>query len=290
MKKIYFCKERSSSLSYLTKCRQLVHRVSTDHGHYDACAFAIMAPLHPALFFEIHSSKIYSSTGSMMSILAEKILYITKTHPQFIGHNSSSNPPIASHHLGPKTPPPFLVHHPQEVYRERRFQRLRHPSRGIFYVEEAPRTGRHVVENIDKITEIIEVDRHVSSRSIAQELKIDHKTVLSHLPKVGLKKKLHVWVPHQLTPKHMMDRISICEILAKRNEIDSFLKRMKTGDEKWVTYYNIVQKRLWPKCGEAAQPGLTARKVLLCIWWDWKGIIYYEFLPYGQTLNLISYC
>ncbi|GFW24589.1 mariner Mos1 transposase [Trichonephila clavipes] len=28
-----------------------------------------------------------------------------------------------------------------------------------------------------------------------------------------------------------------------------------------------------------------ARKVLLCIWWDWKGIIYYELLPYGQTLN-----
>ncbi|GFX31825.1 hypothetical protein TNCV_171581 [Trichonephila clavipes] len=67
----------------------------------------------------------------------------------------------------------------------------------------------------------------------------------------------------------MMDRISICEALAKRNEIDSFLKRMATGDEKWVTYCNIVRKRSWSKCGETAQtmakPGLTARKVLLCI-------------------------
>ncbi|GFU36678.1 hypothetical protein TNCV_3311721 [Trichonephila clavipes] len=34
-----------------------------------------------------------------------------------------------------------------------------------------------VIENADKITEIIEVDRHVSSRRIAQELKIDHKTI-----------------------------------------------------------------------------------------------------------------
>ncbi|GFX32580.1 hypothetical protein TNCV_3704541 [Trichonephila clavipes] len=44
---------------------------------------------------------------------------------------------------------------------------------------------------------------------------------------------------------------------------------METGDKKWVTYYNIVRKRSWSKCGEAAQtvakPGLTARKVLLCI-------------------------
>ncbi|GFW62601.1 histone-lysine N-methyltransferase SETMAR [Trichonephila clavipes] len=96
----------------------------------------------------------------------------------------------------------------------------------IFDVKGAPRTGRPVVENVDKITEIIEVDRHVSSRSITQELKINHKTVLSHLRKVGFKKKLDVWVPQQLTPKCTMDQISICEALGKHNEIDLFLKRM----------------------------------------------------------------
>ena len=39
-----------------------------------------------------------------------------------------------------------------------------------------------------------------------------------------------------------------------------------------------------------AKPGLTARKVLLCVWWDWQGIIHYELLPYGQTLNSDLYC
>ncbi|GFV35932.1 histone-lysine N-methyltransferase SETMAR [Trichonephila clavipes] len=85
-----------------------------------------------------------------------------------------------------------------------------------------------VFENVDKIAEIIEVNQHVSSRSIAQEQKIDLKTVLSHLSKGGFKKKLDVWVSHQLTPKNMMDRIAICEVLAKWNEIDPFLKRMVT--------------------------------------------------------------
>ncbi|GFW67420.1 histone-lysine N-methyltransferase SETMAR [Trichonephila clavipes] len=56
---------------------------------------------------------------------------------------------------------------------------------GIFDVKGAPRTGRPIVENVDKITAIIDVDRHVRSHSIAQKLKIDHKTVLSHLCKVG---------------------------------------------------------------------------------------------------------
>ncbi|GFW88107.1 histone-lysine N-methyltransferase SETMAR [Trichonephila clavipes] len=63
---------------------------------------------------------------------------------------------------------------------------------GIFDVKDALCTGRPIVENFDKIIEIIEVYRHVSSRSIAQELKIDHKTILSHFRKAGFKRKLHV--------------------------------------------------------------------------------------------------
>ncbi|GFX39456.1 hypothetical protein TNCV_2668181 [Trichonephila clavipes] len=50
----------------------------------------------------------------------------------------------------------------------------------------------------------------------------------------------------------MMDRISICEDLAKRNEIDPFFKRMVTWDEKRVTYDNIVRKRSWSKRSESA--------------------------------------
>ncbi|GFT21312.1 histone-lysine N-methyltransferase SETMAR [Trichonephila clavipes] len=65
---------------------------------------------------------------------------------------------------------------------------------GIFNVKDASRTGRPVVENVDKITEITEVVRHVISHSITQELMIDHKTVLNHLRKVRFKKKFDAWV------------------------------------------------------------------------------------------------
>lgn len=73
---------------------------------------------------------------------------------------------------------------------------------GNFDVKDAPRTGRPVViESVDKITEIIEADGHVSSRSIAQKLNINHSTVLSHLRKAGFKKKNDVWVQEPSTPK-----------------------------------------------------------------------------------------
>ncbi|GFQ86550.1 histone-lysine N-methyltransferase SETMAR [Trichonephila clavata] len=51
-------------------------------------------------------------------------------------------------------------------------------------------SGMPVVKNVDRITEIIKVDWHVSSRSITQELNIDHKTVLNYLHKAEFRKNL----------------------------------------------------------------------------------------------------
>ena len=91
-----------------------------------------------------------------------------------------------------------------------------------------------------------------------------------------------------------MDRVSICESLLKRNEIEPFLKRMITGDENGITHDNNVLKRRWSKPGEASQtvakPILTPRKVMLSIWWDWKEIVHHELLEPGQTINSTFYC
>ena len=29
---------------------------------------------------------------------------------------------------------------------------------------------------------------------------------------------------------------------------------------------------------------------MLCIWWDWKGVLYYELLLENQTINSNKYC
>jgi len=47
--------------------------------------------------------------------------------------------------------------------------------------------------------EKVEQDRHISNHDISKELNIDQKTVLNYLEKAGYKKKLDVWMPHDLT-------------------------------------------------------------------------------------------
>jgi len=63
---------------------------------------------------------------------------------------------------------------------QRWFQRFRS---GVEVVEDAPRSVRPVVENCDKIAELVERDRHSSSRSIGQELGMSNQTVINHLKK-----------------------------------------------------------------------------------------------------------
>ena len=67
-----------------------------------------------------------------------------------------------------------------------------------------------------------------------------------------------------------------------------------SGDEKWILYNNVERKRSWGKRNEpppnTPKAGLHPKKVMLCLWWDWKGVLYYELLPENQTLNSSKYC
>jgi len=85
-------------------------------------------------------------------------------------------------------------------------------------VKDEPRSGQTITEKSEIMVKV-ERDKHVSTVEIARELVIDHKTILNHLHKAGYKKKLDVWVPHELNIRNMIDRMNICDTLLKRNEI-----------------------------------------------------------------------
>ena len=165
---------------------------------------------------------------------------------------------------------------------------------GDFSLKDDQRSGRPVELNEDEIKTIIEADRHVTTREIAEKLNVSHTAIEKHLKRVGLVKKLDIWVPHDLKEVHLTKRINACDLLLKRNEFDPFLKRIITGDEKWIVYNNVNRKRSWCTPNESSQTTSKAnihqKKILLSIWWDWKGPVYFELLPRNQTINSEVYC
>lgn len=150
------------------------------------------------------------------------------------------------------------------------------------------------IPKVNKIVEAILIDRHATCASIAQEQSRAPRSVQNRLRMAGFRSLHNVWVPLKLTQQARMDRIFICESLLNRYSFDQFLPRMVVEDQIWLTYDHTYIKGLPTTAREAAQtvaqPALTTTKVLLCVWWDWMGIIHFELLPDGQTLNSELHC
>lgn len=160
---------------------------------------------------------------------------------------------------------------------------------GDFSLKNVQRSGRPIEVDETHIKAIIDSDRHSTTREIAEKLNVSHTCIQKKLKQLDYVKKLDLWVPHQLNEIHLTQRISICDSLLKRNEIDPFLKRLITGDEKWIVYNNVNRKRSWVMQDEPAQTTPKAeihqKKIMLSVWWDYKGILHFELLPRNQTIN-----
>ncbi|GFT91492.1 histone-lysine N-methyltransferase SETMAR [Trichonephila clavipes] len=80
------------------------------------------------------------------------------------------------------------------------------------------------------------------------------------------------------------DMFSQRESLLKRHENDPFLKSIITFDEKGHGAKKMNRLKPFPK------PIFTKKKVMLSVWWDFKGIVFLELLPDNTTINSEVYC
>ena len=118
---------------------------------------------------------------------------------------------------------------------------------GDFSLEDAPGSGRPVEVDSDRIETLIENSRRYTTREIADILKMSKSSVENHLHQLGYVNRFYVWVPHKLSEKNLLDCVSSCDSLLKRNENIPFLKQIVTDDEKWILYNNVEWKRSWGK-------------------------------------------
>ena len=118
---------------------------------------------------------------------------------------------------------------------------------GDFLLDYALCSDRPVEVDNDQIETIIENNQCYTTWEMADILKISKSSAENHLHQLGYVNCLDVWVPCKLSEKNLLDHISACDSLLKREENVPFLKQIVTDDEKWILYNNVEQKRSWGK-------------------------------------------
>lgn len=163
-----------------------------------------------------------------------------------------------------------------------------------FDLKDIPRSGRPSELDNDALTSVVESDPRLTSRELAEKFKCDQSTIIRHLHQIGKSNKAGIWVPHQLSHENLLQRISICTSLLAREKSNSFLNRIVTGDEKCVLYVNAERKNQWLSPGQKPIPtpkaGLHPKKVMLSVWWDMEGVVYFELLDMNQGITADIYC
>lgn len=165
---------------------------------------------------------------------------------------------------------------------------------GNMNLEDEPRSGRPQVGTPDEIISLVTSNPHLTIKEIEDTTGVSHGTVWNRLHEAGFSNKRNIWLPHDLTDRQLMRRVEDCHALLRKNSSESFLKRLITGDEKWILYRNATQRKSWVRKGTPAaavpKPEIHQKKVMLSCWWDCKGVVFFELLPAGQTINTGVYC
>lgn len=92
---------------------------------------------------------------------------------------------------------------------------------------------------------------------------VSYTSLENYLHKLSYVSRLNVQVPHLLNEVSWAKHISVCYSLQKWQQNHPFLKRLVTGDEKWIFYNNTIHKKSWGP--RMSKPGLRPKKIIFHI-------------------------
>lgn len=148
--------------------------------------------------------------------------------------------------------------------------------------------------NEDALRDLVESNPRQTTRGIAAAFGCSHATIETHLAAIGKVPKLGTWVPHLLTDCDRKRRTEVCLSLLSFSRTTAWLETILTGDEKWVLYVNVKRKHQWIDKEKTAERevkrDLHPQKIMLCVWWDCKGVVWFELLPPNTTITANLYC
>ncbi|XKL59811.1 hypothetical protein PGB90_000827 [Kerria lacca] len=107
------------------------------------------------------------------------------------------------------------------------------------------------------------------------------------------------WVPRELSSAHLESRFGASpDFLTRYNEKDNdLISQIVTCDETWIHYNNPESKResmQWKHTTSwrirKFKQTLSVKKMMAFVFWDCRGVLLIDFLPYGTSVNSELYC
>ncbi|XP_018360609.1 PREDICTED: putative uncharacterized protein FLJ37770 [Trachymyrmex cornetzi] len=149
-------------------------------------------------------------------------------------------------------------------------------------------------EHVKKVKEIVLANRRITIREVAEELRILYGSCEAIFINIlGMKRVAAKFIPKILNFQQKQYRVELAkQMLADIANDPELLQRVITGDETWVYGYDVetkAQSSQW-KCSEEPRPKKARQvrsnvKVLLTVFFDYSGVVHFEFLSTGRTVN-----
>jgi len=95
------------------------------------------------------------------------------------------------------------------------------------------------------------------------------------------------WIPYELSEDNKNRHDTALILLSKLRKTDFLHKIIQAMKSGFLMNLKHRKSCVDPGSTSTPKPNIYAKKVLLCIWWDWKGVLYYELLQPGEPIRLL---
>ena len=76
-------------------------------------------------------------------------------------------------------------------------------------MDDPPCSGQPSTIDDDIVSALVENNPRITTEEIAERMNIDNSSAFRHLKKLGFTSKLDTWVPHSLTERNKLNRVSV---------------------------------------------------------------------------------